>query len=222
MRRGLLILMSFGLMAHPARAQLVVIDPANLIEAVAIAERAQRHYQQLMAQYQTIQRMSKGLGSLEGYRVPALSPARHELAPWSFGRPWLTAFNAGDPSGAGYWATTIPLQVPGALPTHMSAAARQTFERHYATVEISDSVATLGAHQVGALRGYHGQLQSAVEALEADVMSGLLRYHEATAILDKIAAGPGVRTWRATSFSRMRWSNSSPAASGSATPRPPR
>ena len=62
-------------------------------------------------------------------------------------------------------------------------------ERQYATVEIADSVAMLGGHQVGALRGYAGQLQGAVQELEGDVLSGLLRYHEMTAILDKIAAG---------------------------------
>ena len=189
MRRVLLMLTVTSCLARPAAAQLVVFDPANLIEAVAIAEQAQRHYQELMAQYRTIQRMSKGLGSLEGYRIPGLGTARHDLGAWSFGRPWLAAFNAGDPAGAGYWATTIPLQLPRDLPARMPLAARRTFERQYATVEIGDSVATLGAHQVGALRGYHGQLQSAVEELEGDVMSGLLRYHEATAILDKIAAG---------------------------------
>ena len=56
-------------------------------------------------------------------------------------------------------------------------------------MEIADSVATLGAHQVGALRGYHGRLDQAVSALEGDVLNGLLRYHEMTAILDKIAGG---------------------------------
>src|SRR5687768_9546117 len=119
MRRMVLMLTMVGLLASPAAAQLVVFDPANLIEAVAIAERAQRHYQELMAQYRTIQRMSKGLGSLEGYRIPALGAARHDLGAWSFGRPWLAAFNAGDPAGAGYWATAIPLQVPRDVPARL-------------------------------------------------------------------------------------------------------
>src|SRR5690606_31884588 len=66
--------------------------------------------------------------------------------------------------------------------------ARRTFERQYATIELADSVAMMGGHQIGALRGYHGDLQRAVEDLEADVMNGLERYHEMTAILDKVAA----------------------------------
>jgi hypothetical protein len=74
------------------------------------------------------------------------------------------------------------------MPARLSAVARRAFERQYATVEISDSVAMMGGHQVGALRGYHGQLQRAVQDLESDVLNGLERYHEMTAILDKVAA----------------------------------
>ena len=62
-------------------------------------------------------------------------------------------------------------------------------ERQYATIEITDSVAMMGGHQVALARGYHGRLQSAVQALESDVLNGCSRYHEMTAILDKIAAG---------------------------------
>ena len=60
---------------------------------------------------------------------------------------------------------------------------------NYATVEITDSVAAMGGHQVGLIRGYHGQLQEAVRALKNDVVNGSPRNHEITAILDKIAAG---------------------------------
>jgi hypothetical protein len=62
-------------------------------------------------------------------------------------------------------------------------------ERQYATIEITDSVAMMGGHQVALARGYHGRLQNAVESLESDVLSGLTRYHEMTAVLDKISAG---------------------------------
>ena len=74
------------------------------------------------------------------------------------------------------------------MPARLTAAARRTLERQYATIEITDSVAMMGGHQVGALRGYHGQLQRAVQDLEGDVLNGLERYHEMTAILDKVAA----------------------------------
>ncbi len=173
----------------PAHAQIPVFDSANLAQAVLIAQRAQRHYEELQAQYHTILRMSQGLGFMEGYRIPTIAATQHDLGRWHYARAWLQGLNSGDPTGAAYWATTLPLERPSALPATLGAVARRTLERQYATVELTDSVAMMGGHQVGALRGYHGRLQRAVEDLEGDVLNGLLRYHEMTAILDKIAAG---------------------------------
>src|SRR5207302_11005054 len=59
----------------------------------------------------------------------------------------------------------------------------------YATIEITDSVAQIGGHQVALVRGYSGLLQEATQALEADVLNTSSRYHEMTAVLDKVAAG---------------------------------
>jgi hypothetical protein len=47
----------------------------------------------------------------------------------------------------------------------------------------------MGGHQVALVRGYSRRLQQAIDALEGDVVNGLPRYHEMTAILDKVAAG---------------------------------
>src|SRR5689334_22521968 len=80
----------------PARAQLVVIDPANLYQTVQIAERTWQHYQELRRQYETIQRMSRGLGDMSGYRIPSIPIARHDPSRWEYGRPWLEALNSGD------------------------------------------------------------------------------------------------------------------------------
>lgn len=188
-RRIVLGIVVIGLAGVPVHAQLAVIDPANLAQAVLIAQRAQRHYEELQAQYRTILRMSQGIGNMEGYRIPTIAATRHDAGRWAYGGPWLQGLNSGDPTGAAYWATTLPLERLSALPTGLSNAARRTLEKQYATIEITDSVATMGGHQVGALRGYHGQLQQAVQELEGDVLNGLLRYHEMTAILDKVAAG---------------------------------
>ena len=187
--RLLLAALAFAWCAPSAQAQLAVIDPANLTQAVLIAQRVQEHYEALQAQYQTILTMSRGLGTLGRYRIPTIGATLHNPGQWAFGRGWLQGLNSGDPTGAGYTSTTIPLERPVSLPAQLGAAARRVMERQYATVEIADSVAMLGGHQVGALRGYAGQLQGAVQELEGDVLSGLLRYHEMTAILDKIAAG---------------------------------
>jgi hypothetical protein len=177
------------LAAAPVYAQIAVIDPANLAQVVLIARRAQQHLDELQAQYRTILRMAQGLGNLDRYRIPTIAITRHDPGRWEYGRPWIQGLNSGDPTGAAYWATTVPLQRPDARPTQLTAAARRAFERQYATVEITDSVAQMGGHQVALVRGYHGQLQQAVQALEGDVVNGLARFHEMTAILDKVAAG---------------------------------
>jgi Domain of unknown function (DUF4141) len=188
-RRTLTAMLIIVVCASRAEAQWVVIDPGNLAQAILIAERALRHYNELKRQYETILRMGQGLGNMEGYRIPTIGITRHDPGRWEYGRPWIQALNSGDATGAAYFATTVPLMRPAATPPTVSAAARRALERQYATIEITDSVATMGGHQVALARGYHGGLQQSVQALEGDVLNGLLRYHEMTAILDKIAAG---------------------------------
>jgi hypothetical protein len=188
-RRTLSAMLIISVCASRAVAQWVVIDPANLAQAILIAERALRHYNELKRQYETILRMGQGLGNMEGYRIPTIGISSHDPGRWEYGRPWIQALNSGDATGAAYFATTVPLIRPGATPPTVSAAARRALERQYATIEITDSVATMGGHQVALARGHHGRLQRAVQSLEGDVLNGLLRYHEMTAILDKIAAG---------------------------------
>jgi len=189
LRRVLLLAAALCLIGVPARAQFVVIDPANLVQTTLIAYRLQQHYAELRAQYLIVLRMAQGLGNLNRFRIPAIAITAHDPARWDFGRPWIQALNSGDATGAAYRSTTVPLLRPDVTPPALSAAARQMLEREYATIEITDSVAMMGGHQVALARGYSGELQDAVASLESDVLNGASRYHEMTAVLDKIAAG---------------------------------
>lgn len=173
--------------ASSAHAQIAVIDPANLAQTILIVQRTQRHLEEVRAQYLTILRMAEGLGRMDRYRTPPFASSQHDVSRWTFGRPWIAALNAGDPTGAAYLETAMPLERPDA-PGWLTASARHTFERQYANVEIADSVAMMGGHQVGATRGYYEELQRAVQALEQDVLNPATSYHDLTAILDKIAA----------------------------------
>ena len=188
-RRLLFTVAAVALVANPARAQFVVIDPANLVQTTLIAYRMQQHYAELRAQYLTVLRMAQGLDNLDRYRIPTIPITAHDPSRWDYGRPWIQALNSGDPTGAAYLSTALPLLRPTAFPSNLTASARQALERQYATIEITDSVAMMGGHQVALARGYHGRLQDAVQSLESDVLNGLTRYHEMTAVLDKIAAG---------------------------------
>lgn len=175
--------------ANAAWAQLSVIDPSNLRQTVLIAQRTQRHLEELQAQFRTILRMSRGLGDLDRYRTPPLVGTSHNPTRWPYAAAWLQGLNAGDPAGTAYGATIVRLKPIESLPQRMSAAAHRTFSNQMASMELSDSVAMMAGHQIGAIRQYSGVLQQGVDSLEEDVVNGLARYHELTAILDKVAAG---------------------------------
>lgn len=177
------------LVATPVRAQFAVVDHGNLTQAVLIAERTLREYEALVAQYQTLVRMSTGLGNMQRYRMPSVLGTEHRADRWQYGRSWLEGLNVGDPSGTAYRAATRRLESPEYALRQLPPAARRATEQAYATVEIADSVAQLGGHQVGLIRAYSRRLQQAIDALEGDVVSGDPRAREMTAVLDKVAAG---------------------------------
>jgi len=175
--------------ATSVRAQLAVIDPANLTQTILIAERTWQHYDELRREFETIRRMAQGLGNMDRFRTPPISMTRHDPSKWEYGRAWLEGLNSGDPSGAAYRETILPLESPDALLARLTPSARRSFEHQYSTIEITDSAALTGGHQVALVRGYHDRLQQALEALESDVLTTRPEYHEMTAVLDKIAAG---------------------------------
>lgn len=188
MVRNVAALMLIVLIAAPAHAQFAVIDNANLAQAILIVQRTQRHLEELRAQYLTIQRMARALGNMDRYRTPSIALTGHNPGQWLYGTPWIAGLNGGDPMGTAYWATALPLERPGPA-SRLTGAARRAFERQYGNVEIADTVAIMGGHQVGITRTYADQLQRAVQALETDVLNPAASYHEMTAVLDKIAAG---------------------------------
>ena len=59
MRRVVLIAIWFVVLATPAFAQFVVIDPANLAQTILIAERTLNEYNTLLRQYQTIVKLAR-------------------------------------------------------------------------------------------------------------------------------------------------------------------
>ncbi len=188
-RRIAFTLLVLAVSAGRAQAQWVVIDPANLVQTILIAERTAQHYDQLVRQFQVIQRMARGLASLDRYRIPAIGVSAIDPGRWPFGQPWLQGLTSGDATGALYLRSALPLEPPAARLAQLPSTAREAFERRLATVEVTDAVAMMGGHQVSLVRGYHDRLQQAVQDLQGDVLSTATGYHEMTAVLDKVAAG---------------------------------
>ena len=105
---------------------------------------------------------------MDRYRIPTIGITGHDPGRWPYGAPWLQGLNSGDARGTLYEQTARRLERPGA--TARPAARRpraKPIEDAYATIEITDSVAQIGGHQVALVRGYSGQLQQATQALEA-------------------------------------------------------
>src|SRR5438093_5271907 len=153
MKRVIVVIAFVSTLAAPAFAQLVVVDPGNLTQAVLIAERTLREYETLWAQYQTIRRMSQKLGNMDRYRTPPIAFTRHDPSRWVYGAPWLQGLNSGDSRGVLYRQVTRPLDRPGALLDQLPGPARKAIQDGYATIEITDAVAQIAAHQVALVRG---------------------------------------------------------------------
>jgi len=177
------------MMVASASAQIVVSDPGNLAQTVLIADRTLREYETLVEQYQAIVRMAQNLGSLDRYRIPTIGITFHDPSRWLYGTPWLEALNSGDPGGERYRQVARSLQRPGTALDGLPSDAQRAIQNSYATIELTDSIAEIAGHQVALVRGYSDRLQELTQALQSDVLNPSSRYHEMTALLDKVAAG---------------------------------
>src|SRR6266481_633709 len=128
MRRSIVISLSILSLAAPAGAQFVVIDPANLAQAILIADRTLSEYNTLLRQYETILRMAQSLGSLDRYRTPPISITGHDPSRWPYAAPWLQGLNSGDARGTLYEQTARRVERPGALLNPLPADARKVIE----------------------------------------------------------------------------------------------
>lgn len=188
-RLTLMVAALVGLTAGPARAQLVVFDPANIAQAVELVSKAVLEYQKLLQQYNTIVQMSQSLQNMGRYRTAAVPFSAHDPSRWIYGAPWLMALNGGDPRGELYARVARTMQPTAAALAGLPPAARRAIESSIATIEVTDSIAQRGAHQVALVRGYGGVLQGVVQLLESDILNPGGQFHRLTTVLDKIAAG---------------------------------
>jgi hypothetical protein len=189
-RQFALVVTFICLTANVTHAQLVVNDAANIVLAVELVMKAIQEYGKLVQQYETIVRMAEGLPNLGRYRTVPIAFSSHDPSRWAYGAPWLAALNGGDPRGDLYTQVARTMQRPAAAAlARLPPEARRAIEGAYATIEITDSLAQRGAHQVALVRGYGRSLQGVVQLLENDILSPLSSFHQLTAILDKVAAG---------------------------------
>lgn len=187
------VVLCLALLAVPAsaRAQLIVYDPSNFVQAVL-------RFRQLIQEYRFMVRQARRLPvDMAGrYRIPTVRWRVHDdQTAYPYARAILTSLNTGDAQGAGYRAATDPLDAVDDVLARVPAALRRRLTTDYGTIELTDSVATMGIHQVGAIRVNGRAALGAIEAMESDAVAAGDGFHTQTALLNKIngAAVLGLR-----------------------------
>jgi len=193
-RVALVALAVLGLVVWPARAQVVVVDPAVTVRNALTAVVEEYLFNVQRDQRRQIRRMARRLSlftDLNKYIVTDTPRWRihnfQDAEAVLFARDYHAALNYGDSTGTAYLGVTEPLlavddegilgQVVG---TWRSLTAR------LATVNIADAVAISATNDNGRLR-YNGRReQAALGALESHVIDPS-NEQSATAVLDKIS-----------------------------------
>ena len=184
---GLIVL---ALAANSVQAQFVVHDPVNYTQALL-------RYAQLLEQYRFWIRQARRLpiDMVERYRVPETRWRHHDAeGEYPFARPLLSALNFGDTGGAGYRQTTDRLdsldEILSTVPTDLQ---RRLESPPHGSIEFADSVARMGIHQVGAIRGNGKNTLAAIERMESDSAVLNEAYNSQAALLNKINAAERAR-----------------------------
>ena len=94
---------------------------------------------------------------MEGYRIPTIATTRHDPSRWEYGRALAARPERWRP---GWLAVLADDAKAGASRRRAAPNCRRRragcSNSAYATIEITDSVAMMGGHQVALVRGYSG------------------------------------------------------------------
>jgi len=201
-RKALICLLVLGLCVGRASAQFggVVYDPTNYHNALLRYFQLQQHliqlqktYTQIVSAYNLALKMSQNLQNMPARYRAQFSPWRNVTAPNSYGNTsgWITGANSGQPQAVllGYRQATTELGAydPNAL-SGMNADELARVKSQYASVELSDGVNTNALLTIGSIRGNAQTLETKINNLEEDSLSGNTGLNSEVQVLNKINA----------------------------------
>jgi hypothetical protein len=175
------LVLALVVVATPLKAQLAVYDPANYFEAVA-------EYEQLIRQYEFLIEQAKRVPvDLETrYHAYSLDWTYYDPASLLYAQRLAVALNTGDVTGAAYRGTVRPLDVPTDVVGRMPLDMQSRLATQYATIELSDGMASLAVDQTGSARADGPLTLQAIRNVEHDAVNPDDAFHTQTALLEKI------------------------------------
>ena len=137
-----------ALVATPAHAQLAVIDPANLAQAVLIASARSGTTRSCRRSTARSCAWRRASATWSGYRIPPIAIDAPRRRPLGVRTAWIQGLNSGDADRGRLLGDDAAAGAARPRCRAGSAAgARRALERQYATIEITDSVAMMGGHR---------------------------------------------------------------------------
>jgi hypothetical protein len=183
-----IVLVAVAAMVSPLRAQWVVYDPTNYLQAVAQYEQMLQQYQFLLAQARRVPVDIAGR-----YHAHSIDWTYHDLAAGLLhAQPLLVALNQGDARGVAYRGVTTPLDIPTDAFARMPADFRRRLGAAYATIELADSITRLAVDQTGTARVDGPFTLQAIRNVEHDIVNPGDDFHSQTALLEKINAAEAI------------------------------
>ena len=203
-KKVLICLLVLGLSVGTASAQFgfggIVYDPTNYHNALLRYFQLQQQliqlrnsYAQLVSQYNLALEMAKNLQNMPARYRAQFSPWRNVTAADNYlnTSAWINGANSGQPQAVlmGYRQATTQLGTydPTAL-SGMTADELARVKSQYASVELADGVNTNALLTIGSIRGNAQTLETKINNLEQDSLSGDSGMNSEVQVLNKINA----------------------------------
>jgi hypothetical protein len=204
MKKRILVAVLFACLlfgATMAKAQfgfgITVFDPSVYAEAITEVSKLIQQYNQLVQTYQMITNQYNQMLWMAKVLPGSLAQFRAIPTPWflssatnTFGTTggWISAINTGANVPGGYQNATVPLLTYGGALGNVPANQLSRLQKHYTTVELTDSANQDGMETVGTLRLNAPQVEAAIQNLEGATLNSDPNYNTEIAVLNKINA----------------------------------
>lgn len=179
-------------LAVPARAQLVVNDPVNTIQNIALVAQAIRIYEEARRLRDIWEQFRQGIPPARRadwvidetpWRTHGIDPEDDLFQTYL---PLMTALDVGDPSGAAYMGSVVPLaRYPADIVSRLRGTQLQHIAREYGTVIMADGFGRVAVEMTSDGRWHSRRALEALAALQADLLNPDEEFNGNIAMLQK-------------------------------------